>query len=90
MKAKMIKFKKTYQEKDSKNLTDDNFTIVDLKCYFEKDYYNKIMKVCHDENITLSDVLNEALGMYMSLNYIDENEHQRHLIEMWENFNNKK
>lgn len=89
MKANIIKFEKI-SEKEDIDITNDSFKILNLKCYFEREYYDKIMKICHDENITLSDILNEALGIYISLNYIDPDEHQKHLKEMWENFNNKK
>lgn len=47
------------------------------------------MEVCRNDNITLEEILNEALGMYMSLNYINEDEHQRKIRKLWENFNNK-
>lgn len=67
---------------------DNEYKIVNLECYFEKDYYKEIIKFCNRENMELGELLNEALGTYILLNSMDnEDEHQKKLEYLWENFN---
>lgn len=65
--------------------TESNF--IKIEAYIEKEYFDKIMKYCKSENITFGEFLNDALGTYVTMNYIDDEEYQKKMKELWNNFN---
>lgn len=55
-----------FNTKQSNTDDDDNYVNVPLNIFIDKDYYKRIMKVCEQKNITFGELLNDALGDYMS------------------------
>jgi len=73
---------------NNNNKYNNDYIIVNLNCYFEKDYYKEVIEVCNQENMELGELLNEALGMYiLFISMDDEDEHQKKLEYLWQNFN---
>lgn len=77
-----IKFRKKQSDID----TDDNYVKIPLILYIDKDYYEKVMYVCKQEGITFGELLNDALGDYMSL--MDMYEQQKRLQEEFNKLKN--